>query len=163
MSEEIKPMKNPIWIKSVFIASLALNLLVLGAIGGAWLSPDGPRGKAVEAAARDLGATPFVRAVARADRRELAQSFRQQAEPLQRNRAELRLRFDALLGALRAETFDRTEVASLMGLQRGAAIQRQEIGERVLIEYLSGLSFEERQEYADRLESAVRRGPQDRN
>lgn len=159
MSEE-QPQQpaTAMWVKIVLAGSLAVNLLVLGIVGGAFLSPDGPRSQRVDEAARDLGATPFVRSIDPADRRSVFEAFRREAEPLQRNREELRLRFEALLGALKAESFDGDEVASLMALQRTAATERQQIGERILIKYLSGLDREERLAYAKRLEDAVRRG-----
>lgn len=156
--QETQRPPTALWVKILLAASLALNLLILGIIGGAVLSPDGPRGQRVDAAARDLGATPFVRAIDPSDRRELFQAFRREAEPLQRNREEMGLRFEALLGALKAETFDGSEIAALMALQRTAATERQQIGERILIGYLSGLSRDERVAYAVRLEEVVRRG-----
>ncbi len=151
----------PRWSRTgIFLAlSLALNLLVAGIIAGALLSPDGPRGHQTDRAGRDIGATPFVRAVDPGDRRSILAAARGEAQSLRRNRDELRLRFDALLGAIRADVFDPSEVAALLALQRSAAAERQEIGERILIEYLGDLDVDARGAYADRLESMVRRRP----
>jgi uncharacterized membrane protein len=147
------------WVKLALVASLGLNLLILGIVAGAWLSPEGPRSDRIDAAARDIGATPFIRALEPADRRALFQAFRREDEPLRQNREELRLRFEALLGALRADPFDPFAVQSLLQLQRGAATERQMIGERLLVEQLAQMSPEARDAFADRLEASLRRGP----
>jgi uncharacterized membrane protein len=157
------PSRTATWVKVVLVLSLGLNLAVLGVIAGAWLSPDGPRQTRIDTAARDLGATPFVRALDPEDRRALFQAMRREAEPLRQNRDELRLRFEALLGALRADPFDPSEVQSLLALQRGAATERQMIGERLLVDQLAAMSPEARDAFADRLEDALRRGGRDRD
>ena len=151
------------WVKVALVMSLGLNLAILGAIAGALLSPDGPRQTRIEAAARDMGATPFMRALEPEDRRALFQAMRREAEPLRQNRDELRLRFEALVGAVRADPFDPSEVQSLLALQRGAATERQMIGERLLVDRLAAMTPEARDAFADRLEDALRRGGRDRD
>lgn len=146
------------WVKLALVASLGLNLLILGIVGGAWLSPDGPRGDRIDRAGRDMGATPFIRALEPGDRRALFQAFRREEEPLRQNREELRLRFEALLAALRADPFDPWAVESLLQLQRSAATERQMIGERLLVEQLTTMTPEARDAFADRLEQSLRRG-----
>jgi uncharacterized membrane protein len=145
------------WVKVTLVLSLGLNLLILGMMAGAWLSPDGPRSARMDSAARDLGATPFIGALDPADRRALFGAIRREAEPLRQNREELRLRFEALLGALRADPFDPAEVQALLALQRGAATERQMIGERLLVERLAEMSPEARSAFAARLEEGLRR------
>jgi len=156
------PQPNPTprtarWVKVVLVLSLGLNLLILSMMAGAWLSPDGPRSTRIDSAARDLGATPFIGALDPADRRALFGAIRREAEPLRQNREELRLRFEALLGALRADPFDSFEVQALLALQRGAATERQMIGERLLVERLAEMSPEGRAAFAARLEEGLRR------
>jgi uncharacterized membrane protein len=146
------------WVKVALVLSLGLNLLILGIVGGAWLSPDGPRGARMDEAGRDIGATPFLRALAPEDRRALFQSFRREEESLRQNREELRLRFEALLASLRADPFDPWAVESLLQLQRSAAAERQTIGERLLVEQLTKMTPEARDAFADRLEESLRRG-----
>jgi uncharacterized membrane protein len=145
------------WVKVALVASLALNLLILGIVGGAWLSPDGPRGDRMERAGRDMGATPFIRALEPGDRQALVRSLRREEEPLRQNREELRLRFEALLASVRADPFDPWAVESLLQLQRSAATERQMIGERLLVEQLTTMTPEARDAFADRLEQSLRR------
>jgi uncharacterized membrane protein len=151
------------WVKVVLVLSLGLNLLILSMMAGAWLSPDGPRSTRMDSAARDLGATPFIGALEPEDLRALFGAIRREAEPLRQNREELRLRFEALLGALRADPFDPAEVQALLALQRGAATERQMIGERLLVERLAEMSPDARAAFAARLEEGLRRAPQDRD
>lgn len=150
------PAKTALWVKVLLITSLALNFVIIGVIGGAMLSPDGPRSQMLDAVARDIGASPFVRAIDPQDRRQIARAYREKADPLRRNRDDMREGFVALLQALRDESFEPDQVADLLASQRMAAAARQEIGEQVLVEYLSGLSLQERRAFAERLQQVVR-------
>lgn len=146
----------PLWVRITLIVSLALNLLIIGAIVGALLGRgkpgDDPR------AARDLAAAPFVMALERGERRELLARMREQSEPMRENRAMLRARFEALLTALRDEIFDRDRIEELLSGQREVATARQQIGEVVLLDHLEMLSLEDRRAYASRLDGSLRRG-----
>lgn len=142
----------PIWLRVVFVASLGLNLLVLGLVGGAILFGDGPREKA-----REAGVNPFILALPPDERRQLIRDVRRAAEPGRRSHAELRQRFDALLTEIRAERFDAGAVAALLEEQRSAGSARQTDGERALIARLSQMSQADRAAYADRLEAALKR------
>ncbi|MBT8408817.1 MAG: periplasmic heavy metal sensor [Alphaproteobacteria bacterium] len=150
--------RTALWVKMLLALSLGLNLLivgiVLGALGRGGL--DGRDGDRFQGA-RELGPLPFVAALEPRDRRALGRALRNQAEPLRQNREMLRARFDALLEALRAETFDRRAVAALIAEQRGLAVDRQEIGERILLDHLASISHGDRMQYADRLDNSLRR------
>lgn len=163
MTEDPTPVaeitRAPRWMVVVLVVSLAVNLLVAGMILGALVGRD--RGDRIERSSmsRDLGRTPFVMALDPEDRRALGRALMRDAAPLQANRAELRERFESLLAALRAETFDRAAVAQLIADQRTAATRRQEIGEAALLDFLESMSPEARRDYADRLDRSLRRGP----
>lgn len=149
----------PLWIRVTLVLSLAVNLLIAGIVVGAAVShrgdrPDGDRLRAE----RDLGPVPFVMALEPEDRRALGRRLAENGESFRKNRAELRQRFEALLAALRADTFDVAAVQGLLAEQRGLAASRQEIGERIFLERLQAMSLEERRAYADRLDKSLRRG-----
>lgn len=154
------PKGTPLWIRIALVVSLAVNLLIAGIVIGASVTRD--RGanpvRAEIAAARDLGPLPFVVALEREDRRALARALRGEAASLRQNREELRVRFESLLTALRAEPFDAETVRGLMREQREIAVRRQEIGERILLERLGEMTPAERNAYADRLDRSLRRG-----
>lgn len=140
----------------LLFASLALNLLVLGMVIGWVASPDGPRRE--DRAARSVMGAPFVEALTRPERRELLRHMRRAGDRIEGNRAELRARFEALIAALSADDWDRSEVEALLDAQRGAALDRQRIGEELLLDRLDAMSVEERRAYAARLEERIRRG-----
>jgi uncharacterized membrane protein len=139
----------------LLFASLALNLLILGAIVGWVLSPDGPRRD--DGPARSLMGAPFAEALSRPDRRALLGQMRRRAERIEGNRDELRQRFETLLDALAADPWDRVAVETVLEAQRVAALERQVIGEELLLDRLDAMSVDERRAYAQRLEERVRR------
>lgn len=145
------------WIMSVLLLSLATNLLIVGVVVGAMLSPDGPRRTdGDQRAVRGLIGEPFVRALPTDMRRALIRDVVQNRSQFRESRESLRQRFEAFLAALRAETFDVEEATRLLGEQRNAAIRRQELGEQLLLNRLTEMTFEERAAYADALEDALK-------
>lgn len=145
----------PVWLRIVLVVSLALNLLIAGLIVGATL---GDRRDGRDRSVRDLSGTPFFMALEPQERRALARAARSQSEDsLRESRRALRERFEALLNALRAESFDRGAVEALLAEQRAAASRRADLGEQVLLDHLQGLGVEERRAYADRLDASLRR------
>ena len=144
------------WIGPLLFVSLALNLLVVGAIAGMILTggPD-KRGRS-DGPARSLLGAPFVRALEPADRLALGQEMLSNRDQLRENRADLRRRVEALIATLRQETFDRQAVSALLAEQRDLAVTRQEYGEVLLLNRLEGMSLDERRAYADRLGESFR-------
>ncbi len=151
--------RMPRWATVALVLSVGANLLIVGLVVGASFGRDRDDMRSRMAGMRDLGATPFVMALEPRDRIELGRALAREAEPLRTNRAELRQRFEALLSALRAETFDRAAVERLIADQRVAASRRQEIGEAALLHFLEEMTPEERRAYADRLDRSLRRAP----
>ena len=151
--------RPPRWMTVALVVSVAVNLLILGLVVGASFGHDRDDMRTRMAGMRELGATPFVMALEPRDRVALGRALAREAEPLRTNRAELRQRFEALLSALRAETFDRASVERLIADQRTAASRRQEIGEAALLQFLEEMSPAERRAYADRLDRSLRRAP----
>ena len=154
-----EPSRPRRWMGPALALSLALNLLVAGALAGAWMSghrQDEARRVAVDSM---IGRTPFVAALDPDDRREVLRQLRRDAGPLAENRADLRARLDALLEALRADSFDRAQVEALILEQRRIGARRLEIGEAALLDRIAAMSVEERRAYADRLDRSIRRAP----
>ena len=147
------------WLMPLLLISLAVNLLVIGAIAGAMLSPDGPRrhGGEDQRALRGVVGEPFLRALPADQRRALVRDAVANRDRVRESRASLQKRLDAFLAALRTEPFDAEEVARLLADQRRAAIGRQELGEELLLKRLAGMSAEERAAYAERLEDRLKR------
>lgn len=163
MSDASKPPERrfPRWMTVLLVVSLSVNLLVAGILVGATLRHGGERkdDRGRSELSRDLGRTPFVAALDPGDRRAIADRLRREAGPLRANRQELRERFDGLLAALRADSFDRAAVEALLAQQRQAGLRRLEIGEDAILDRLEEMSAEERRAYADRLDRSLRRRP----
>lgn len=142
------------WVKVVLALSLALNLAILGMMGGAFLR-DGPRERGMP---RDLSFGPFNEALSREDRRALRSAFMERAGEFRTGRAAAQAEFRALLSALRAEPFDDAALkAALAAIERRNA-DRLTIGRELIEGRIFALTAEERRAFADRLDAALTRG-----
>jgi uncharacterized membrane protein len=138
-----------------FLVSLALNLLVAGMIVGWVGNKRGPAGTDDRRADSLIG-TPFIRALPPEDRRTLGRELQANRTALRENRDALRARLDTLLAALRADPFDPDAVRQVLAEQRSTALERQDIGEELLIARLAAMTPKARRDYADRLNQALR-------
>lgn len=147
----------------VLIVSLALNLAVLGVIGG-WILRHGigPHGAHGPHAARlaQMGG-PLTHALDSEGRRAVAVQLRAERGARSAHRAALRESFEALLADLRAQPFDPHRVETRLAAQRAQVAGRLEAGHAALVVHLSELSDTARAAYADRLEENLHqwRGP----
>ena len=138
-------------LRLALILSLALNLLIVGALIGLAVigrGPGGPRGF-------ELGLGPLVQAMEPEDRRALAQSLRDRPglrELRPRSRSAL---MEELAGALLAEPFDRDRVETVLAAQAERTGEGIALARAAYLDRLEAMSAAERQAYAERL----RRGP----
>lgn len=145
------------WVMPVLFVSLALNLLVVGALVGRAVSPDAPHKKdRIAGPLRSVIGEPFLRALDKEDRRTLLKELRQETPRILESRKTLRTRFQAFLTAVRAEPFDRAVVEELFTQQTEAAQERQALGQTLLLNRLTEMTAEERNTYADRLEDGLK-------
>ncbi len=155
MADQIEQQNSGRWVRWALIVSLAVNLLVIGMVGGAVLSGGGPGDG--DRAARENRGSPFVRALEPGDRRAVMRGMIKERRQLRESREVLKARFDALLTALRAEEFDVDAARALVEQQRKATQDRVIVGETVVLTRIAEMSLEDRRAYADRLEAEVRR------
>ena len=142
----------------VLIASLALNLAVLGAVGG-WvlrhgLGPDHRHGPHAARMAQMGG--PLTRALDAEGRDAVAAQLRGDGAAHAARRAALRASLEALLADLRARPFDPARVETRLAAQRAQVTGRLEAGHAALLTHLAGMSDAGRAAYADRLEETLR-------
>lgn len=152
-----EPPKKRRWLMPVLFASLTVNLLIAGIVLGAFLSPDSPRNRKDQGPARGVIGEPFIRALPKEERRVLIRDVMQNRAQIQESRENLRQRFLAFLEILRTDPFDAAEAARLLGDQRQVAVDRQQIGEALLMQRLEDMTSEQRAVYADALEKSLRR------
>jgi hypothetical protein len=145
--------KSPtrLWLRVLFGLSLALNLLVLGVVGGAIIRFGGYDGMRVST--RSVGAAMY-RELPREDRRALWDGSRglHNVDPA-------RYKADALVivAAMRAVPFDANALRALLGEHATRRAVVQNAAQDGLLIRLSEMSDGERQAYADRLEEALNR------
>ncbi|MGX9357214.1 periplasmic heavy metal sensor [Roseobacteraceae bacterium S113] len=146
----------PVWVKIALVSSLALNLIVAGLVIGA-VSQGGP-GKG-PGMGRDGGATPFARALDKDDRRAVGREIRRslrdgaggaQMEARRQGQSEA-------LALLRAEEFDSDAFATVMARQADFTKTLAQTGSSVLSRHLGQMSYEERLDYADRVEEQLKK------
>jgi uncharacterized membrane protein len=151
------PVKPPFrWGRVVLFVSLALNLAVLGVVGGAAFGRLGDN-KRAEFAARDIGFGLFAEALEEEDRRALRRGYTGAKSDIRAERQQMRTDLGQLLAGLRADPFDAAgfRAALQVGMARSAA--RQELGTTLLLDRLQAMTVAERAAFADRLQTSLRR------
>lgn len=142
-------------IKIALGLSVALNLLFVGVMGGAfWRSKDAGIG-----AARGMQsyAAPYVRALPKDDRRALHKAIRA-TNPLM-SRDARRAVYTQMLATLRNEPFDAGAAQAVLEGQGNAMARVQKAAQEQWLLSVTAMSTAERAAYADRLEEALKRGP----
>lgn len=142
------------WLKVVLFASLALNLAVAGLVIGAAVKygpRDGHRPPRV-----DMMMGPYTRALSHQERRDIGARLRHEYKAERPTRAQIRAQFDEVLVALRAQPFDAAAVEQLFKRQLEAGMERQALGQRLLLKHLTEMSDAERAEFATRLEEGLK-------
>jgi len=158
MTTPLETPKRRRWVMPLLFTSLAVNLLIIGLVAGAFLSPDGPRkpGNENQRAIRGVLGEPFFQALPRDERRAMVRDIIGNRDQFREGRDALRQRVESFLAELRSESFDRTEVERLLGQQRDAALRRQNFGETLLLDRLEAMTAAERSAYADALEARLK-------
>lgn len=155
--------RGPRWGRIVLVVSLALNLAVLGIVGGTALRWNAARDHAPDRAqalqSRDFGFGPFVGAFESADRRALGRAYVRSAGRADVARRQVGEMFRQMVITLKAEPFDRARFESLLLQQQKQLAERQEIGAHLLVEQIDAMSPQARSAYAARLDELLRRPP----
>ncbi|MEL7258556.1 MAG: periplasmic heavy metal sensor [Pseudomonadota bacterium] len=146
--------RAPRWMRVTLVVSLALNLLIIGALFGAALTGGGKwRGGGH---GERLGG-PLTRAFSEEDqrvlKRRMAMAFISERDAWRAHRTTMK----NLAEALRKTPYDAEAVQSEMGKIRDLLGQRFESVQTVLADHIAKMSDAERSILADRLEEEVRR------
>lgn len=144
------------WVRATLIASLALNLMILGVIGGAVLGNWGGPSRATPG---EAAYGPYARALSDEDRAALRLEMRAAAPRLRENRTVVRQGFRDLLDALRAEPYAPSRVAAILEAQETRVRDHGQIWRGLMLQRLDTMTPEDRAAFADRLEKVLRRGP----
>ncbi len=150
------------WLRIILVASLGLNLLVIGLVGGAYLrvaKHAGPgESRPPEAQVmRELGLGPFLSAFPHEQRRHMARELREQVGNFRLNREALLTELTAILASLKAEPYDHTALEAAIDRQKTRINQRSQAGRNVLLSQIGAMTQQERLEFAGRLEKSLNR------
>lgn len=147
---------SPRWMRGLLVASLALNLLILGLVAGAVLHK-GPRGPHPRPGEIALG--PVAQALAPADRAAILRDLRGREDLRIFGPRERAAAFAGLGAALRADPFDAAAVEAAL-LAQTERLDRAEAAVRaVLLERFAAMDAAERAAFADRLAEEAAKGP----
>lgn len=148
-------------IRLLLVASLAVNLIVLGLLVGATVGNKqaGTRGAPTGVAGDLMGA--FTHALSREERREIGRGIRDHMRSQGEGRPRPLQEIEAVLNALRAQPFDPDPLAAFLETQSRQSFERREVSQDLWLQYVSAMSDEERADYADRVVETLsqRRGP----
>lgn len=139
------------WVKVLLVLSLAVNLGIGGLFAGSYFAP--PKSKS----RHELGLGPFAEAMNREDWKAMRPAFMARNPDLNRGETALRADFDPVLAALRAEPFDKAALQSTLESIGQRNADRLASARQVIVDYLATLSPQARQDYADRVEAAMRK------
>ncbi|KCV81525.1 hypothetical protein ATO10_11452 [Actibacterium atlanticum] len=144
------------WGRLVLVISLALNLMVLGIVGGAVLSRGGPSGPPrIDV----LSFGPYTAALDQDGRRVLRREIFAEGKGVGNVRKLLRQDFEAVLAALRATPFDAEATGVLMNVPTDRIAGHADYVRQHVLELIMQMDDAERAAYADRLEEKLRKGP----
>ena len=150
----------PGWMKGLLAASLAVNLVVAGLVGGNALRhwSDGDRFHKVEIEpGLDRRQSRILRMVPEAQQDEAKRILLDRQDELDRARAEMREANMAFIDAIRAEPFDTERLEQALARRHAAARDFWRIGAEQVAEIARALDAPARAELAERLEERTRR------
>ena len=135
------------WMPLVLGLSLALNLLVAGAVVGAFWHHDGSQGRSHGAGF----AGPYIHALDSEDRRSLRETARER-EP---QNVPRRARYDTMIKVLRADPFDRAAAATALAEQQASVLSRQDALRAAWLDRIAAMDTADRAAYVARLEALI--------
>lgn len=145
-------------LRVALVLSLAVNLLVAGAVAGAFYRADGaPAERAQKEHGRGSFGVPYVRALSKEDRKAVGDAMR--AAGLDRKVGrEVRLAlYGEVLIALRAEPFAVEPLVQVLGKQSQAAKKVLDVSQAAWLAHLTAMDAQTRAAYAERLEKVLSR------
>lgn len=155
MSDTSNPAPMRRWQKILLILSLAVNLLIVVAVASFVLSHD--RDRRHRPPRVDQMGGPLTQSLSREDRREIGREIWRAYRDGRPAREDIRAEYEAVIAALRAEPYDPAVVERSLQRQLDFAVERQALGQRLLLERLAAMAPGERAAFADRLEAGLER------
>ena len=159
--QDASPPRRRTGLRILLFVSLALNMVILGLVGGAILNVSRGEDHPMMVS-RDLGLGAYFSALEAPERRALNQELRARRGELRATRTQWRRSVQDVTEAIRAEPFDPAQVRAAVERQAELAARGREYGRDVMISHLEGMTPEQRASFADRLEEMSRRNQEQR-
>ena len=139
-----------IW-KIIFAISLALNIAIIGAVGGATFKHSKNEYKGISKLKdRQIGSF-YIRALNQDQKDELRRKMRSQKINKKTIKANIEASRQETIDILRSAEFDKNTFEVVFKAHAGKSLQRLEFAQKNLISIINSMSLEERLEYADRI------------
>lgn len=149
MTDSANPKRRNLW-KILFGVSLALNLLIVGALGGAFMR----KGKGPTANHLASGFL-YMRALDFKDKRALRDEILRDKNGRKLVKGKNQASFNSAVGILKSHPFDRVTFENLLDEQAKHAKLRQSLARRALVNHIEKMTKEERLIYAQRLKDFI--------
>ena len=139
-----------IW-KIIFAISLALNIAIIGAVGGATFKHSKNEYKGISKLKdRQIGSF-YIRALNQDQKDELRRKMRSQKINKKTIKANIEASRQETIDILRSAEFDKSTFEVVFKTHAGKSLQRLEFAQKNLISIINSMSLEKRLEYADRI------------
>lgn len=139
--------RGPRWLKIGLIASLALNVLLIGGIAtAAWKIRHGPPGGKY---GFDMGMKAFARSLPDDRRKMLRDEFKGERQKLQPLREDIRVKWVAANDVLGVEPFDRVKFQTAVDDAIKAEVAMRSAVSTTLVEAAAKLTPDERRQFKD--------------
>lgn len=156
-----KPSSKSRRMRWILIASLGVNLAIVGLVAGAALRggyhDSDVRARAMQS--RDFGFGPYVAALEAPERRMIGRAFIGKAGRPDKAHNAAQAKFEAILDTIKADPFDVQALKSQMLMQLDDLAELQKIGADVITDHIAAMTPEARAAYAVRLDQALQRPP----
>ncbi len=153
MSEQVKSRFKKLTegkaLKVAFVISLAMNVMVIGVIGGGVLNGKRP----APMGGYDVSLGEFGKALSRDERAKIRNDLRANPNFRLPSRATREASVQEFITAVRAEPFDVTVIEGIFAAQRDRGAQAMQAVQDALVKRLVEMTAQERQAFADRVAS----------
>ena len=149
MTDSTNLKRRNLW-KILFGISLALNLLLVGTLGGAFMR----KGKGLTAKHLASGFL-YMRALDFKDKRALRDEILRDKNGRKLVKGKNQASFNSAVGILKNHPFDRVTFENLLDEQAKHARLRQSLARRALVNHIEKMTKEERLIYAQRLKDFI--------
>lgn len=156
MTDPAMPQPRPAATRRwLLIASLTLNLLVVGVVAGTALRHAG--GEGGPEAGRALGFGPWSRGLSHEDHQALRRAFEASGQDFRAAWREERADRAALILALQAEPFDPAALDAIAARMHARSIARMDLGQQLIRDHVVAMTPQARRAFAERMQAEPRR------